>query len=164
MDVSGWTLAQKMELPDWCFGSRKLMGVSQTRAVPGATDWVIHTTNLPLEICIWQVRIFWRHQDDWASFIRMGFRATVPVNTGQMDTAIPILPDFGNVVYTPPRIHCASGGHEVWAIDLRKGMNTGAHKMVMEMYVNTDKVSVIFTIVFSELPTEIPAHLDPNTV
>lgn len=164
MDVSGWTIEQRMRFPDYCFGNRMLMGLSYSNSVAGSTRWRIHTTVLPAQICIWQTKILWRAVDSTMSFIRFGFRATLPTTQAQMDSAIPVLPDFGDVSHSPPRVWLPSGGHEVWAFDLRKGMATSSLKLTLEIYAQVAPVTVLFAFVYSLLPTDMAGWLAHNKV
>lgn len=164
VDVSGWTLAQRMELPDWCFGNRRIFSLTETVAVAAGLVWKKSPITLPANICLWSVGVLPRLLDSWNSYIRVGFAAAVPTSEAEMNAAIPLMPDFGNYLYTPPRIYMASSGTAVWQFNLRKGMATGGGSLVMETKAAAVILSVMFFVVYSELPTQVPAHLDPNTI
>ena len=162
IDVSGWTLANKMKLPDWCFGNRKVVSRSIGHDTPGGLQWKIHTLALPANVCLWEVFCMPIVIDNKSSYIRAGFRTSIPVNEAQMDAAIPILPYYGNVAFTPPRIYFAAAQQFAWNFTARKGMTTGGGYLVLEAYCFATYFGVNFGFVFSELPTEVPAFLDPQ--
>lgn len=162
IDVSGWSLDKRLRLPDWCFGNREVMSVSNTTTGVGNFSWKISGITLPTEICIWTLGILVRTNDSYISTVRIGFLDTLPTTIGEMDLAIPILPDFGSTTYTPPRIALADEGREVWQFNLRKGIDTGGLKMALELKCGGTEVALIVFLVYSELPTEIPAFLNPD--
>jgi len=124
MDVSGWTIEQRMRLPDWCFGNRRIFSLTETVGVAAGLVWKKSPITLPANICLWSVGILPRLLDSWSSYIRVGFATAVPTSEAQMDASIPVMPDFGNYLYTPPRIYMAAAGTEVWQFNLRKGIAT----------------------------------------
>lgn len=159
MDVSGWTIEQRMRFPDWCFGNRRILSVSVGNNTAGTFRWKISGTTLPDQICIWSVGIYPRYIDSYSSYIRLAFAATVPTTEAEMNAATPALPDFGELIYTPPRIYLADGGYEVWQIPLRKGMDVTGKKLVVELYCATVKVHLLPYLTFSELPTNMEGWL-----
>lgn len=164
MDVSGWTLAQRMRLPDWCFGDRSLVGLVIDANGVGVTNWEIHPKALPANIAIWQASIIPLRSDSTNDYIRMGLRATVPTSEAEMDTAIPILPDFGYFVWTPPRVYLSDGAFIPWTFNMRTAFATAGLKLVLELHSALGRVSTIFSFVYSELPTSMAGWLAHNKV
>jgi len=164
MDVSGWTLDEKMRLPDWCFGNRELVMLSMGVWLGGGFFWVALATDLPAQICIWQMGVVVRRNDSADNYFRIGMRATVPLNEAQMNASTPVFPEWGNLAFTPPRITLPEATDQVWFFNTRCGIETGGLRFVGEVWGNACPAMVQINIVYSELPAEIPAHLDPNTV
>lgn len=164
MDVSGWTIDQRMRLPDWCFGNRKIIALNMRAVGAGVFYWRISGVTLPQDICIWQIGMFPRFVDSMNSYFRVGLRATVPTSEAEMDEAVPVLPDFGAINYTPPRIHLMDGGTSVWQFFHRKGMETGGKKLVAELWCSTSDVALIFYMLYSELPTNMAGWLAHHKV
>ena len=160
MDISKrWTIDERMRLPDWCFGSREVAGVSRTAVGVGVTAWAISALALPKEACIWEVGIIPRAIDSTNSYVRFGLNDTLPTNTGEMDLSIPILPNFGTSPPQPPKIYLATGV-EVWKFAPRKGLDTKGKKLTIELNCFTGpKVAMFVYVVFSGLPTNISGWL-----
>lgn len=164
MDISGWTVDQRMRFPDWCFGNRKVIGVSGTATGVGVFYWVAAFIVMPDPVCLWAVNIFPRKVSSTNDYIRVGFRASKPTSEAQMDESIPIFPNFPHPAHQPPRIFMSESGLEVWRFDVRKGMVTGGFKLVMEVHSATVKTSILFSLVYSELPTNMAGWMAHNKV
>lgn len=165
MDVSGWTIDQKMRLPDWCFGNRSI--ISLTLGITGAGNfrWAISSVVLPTEICMWKLSILFRWCDNESSRVRFGFRATLPTSEAEMDTSMPVFPDLGDAAYSPPRIFLTDWGHEVWEFETRTGIVIGAGlKLTGEIKSAGTAAKVLLVIVYSGLPTNMAGWLAHNKV
>jgi len=164
MDVSTWTLAQRMELPDWCFGNRILIGQFLFNPNPGTTQWAMRDLALPDPVCIWE---FWYLIIETAGNFgtyRAGLADAVPVNVAQMDAATEIYPYFGIDHAGPNYIIRITEDATHVVIKFKKGMVTGGKKLVIEVGSAAGTARGFFGLLVSGLPTKIPAHLDPNTV
>lgn len=156
MDVTLWNLASRMKLPDHCFGNRQAISVQIKAVGVGAMDWRISTVVLPDPICIWEVGILPLTLDTSKAYIRVGLLDNLPGNEAAMNLAVPILPNFGNIGFTPPRIAMADAGYNTFQFVLRKGIVTGGKKVAVECYSDAVELKVQFYLVFSELPNLIP--------
>lgn len=164
MDVTGWTFAQRMELPDWCFGTRQLIGTRVKNQVGGTYVYGISEIVFPDPICIWQVEIVLQTNNVAGSTVRIGLADLIPVNEAQMDAADEILPYFGIARAGPNQIvvYTLAGIH--YSFNMRKAMVTDGKKLVISVYCAAGSVWVDVGLIVSPLPTRIPAHLDPRTV
>lgn len=145
-----------MKLPDHCFGTRYTISV-QIKAVGVASrDWRISTVVLPDPICIWEFGILPLTLDTSKAYIRVGLLNALPASEADMNLATPLLPNFGNIAFTPPRIAMADAGYSTFQIRLRKGMVTGGKKVAVECYSDAVELKVQFYIVYSEMPTLVP--------
>jgi len=166
MDVSGWTVDERMCLPDWCFGNAVILSCRVANNVPNTGKWAISTRVLPDQACIWSVG-FWSTANDWAfSHCRMGLRDVVPTSVAEMDTSQNIFPDLGINTYSPPRILVPTQSGWSLHVNVRKGIETAGRKFVCEAFLHAagNIIGLHMYIVVTGLPTEIPAHLDPNTI
>lgn len=163
-DVSTWTVAKRMELPDWCFGNRVVSGVKLYIANGPDVDWFISAVNLPASVCFWDLYWFQKNIENPSSYIRLGLRATVPTSVEEMNTAVPILPFFGSTTMTPPKIYFVDAKFEVFHFITRMGMETGELKVVVEANCASGILSGTLGVVYSELPKAIPAFFNPEYV
>lgn len=162
VDVSGWTLAQKMSLPDWCFGNREVIGIDKSATGSGDIQWEISSLALPANICIWHIGIFLNLAEKSPSYARIGLTAAKPTNVGEMDAAVEVLQYFGDVDYAPRRIYFSNDITEPWQFPLKKSLATEGKKLTLEVYCGTTKIAVTVYMVFSELPISVPAFLNPD--
>ena len=121
MKIKRWTIDEKMRLPDWCFGNRKIISLALTVSGAGTLGWKISGVSLPVQICIWTFGLYPVSIDNKYSWIRCGLRETVPTSSAEMDTSIPIMPNFGSISQTPPVMYLAPGANEILQFALRKG-------------------------------------------
>lgn len=164
MDVSTWTLAQRMALPDACFGNRVLVGLFHGNPNPGTFEWAIRAYPLPDPVCIWE---FWYLIIETAGNFgtyRAALAENVPVNQAQMDAAMEIYPYFGIDAPGPNYIIRKTEESTHVVMQFRKGMVTGGRNLVIEVGCNAGTARGFFGLLVSELPTQIPAHQDPNTI
>lgn len=166
MDVTGWTVDQRMRLPDWCFGNRSLIGLRLTTTTPGGYDWDIAALALPDPCCIWGLGLNITQSDQRSSFVRMGLATAVPTSSAEMDATTPLFPYFGNAVYTPPRVHFPTIGGPAYFIPVRKGMVTGGKKFVGEIYLHGAGTALLLDVylIVSGLPTHMAGWLAHHKV
>lgn len=164
MDVSTWTVDQRMRLPDWCFGNRMLIGLFHNNTHPGTTEWAIRDIALPDPVCIWE---FWYLIIETAAnygTYRAGLADTVPVNVAQMDEALEIYPYFGIDHAGPNYIIRKTEDATHVVIKLRKGMVTGGKKLVMEVGSVAGTARGFFGLLVSGLPTNMAGWMAHNPV
>jgi len=162
IDVTGWTLAQKMRLPDWCFGNRKIIGVFKDEGVVTTFDWNISEDALPDPACIWQVLFVSQPDLGGKGYMRVGLDTDVPTSVAEMNAATELFPSIGEAHAGPNIISFYGERPFYWSVDLRKGMVTGGKKLVIEVYCSVTKVRFDCELVVSGLPTEVPAFLNPG--
>ncbi len=166
MDVSDWTIDQRMRLPDWCFGNRKLLSLQVNVIAEGSFRWYITTESLPDPACIWAVGFSVSDSDQKYNYIRMGLADNVPMNEAQMDATTPLFPYFGSTVFAPPKIYVPTKSGVAFYIVSRKGLVTGGKKFVAEAWLNVGG-TILFGhlyILVSELPTSMAGWLAHNKV
>lgn len=164
MDVSGWTLAQRMELPDWCFPNRRILGVYKANVVPTTFTWEISDTDFPDPCCIWEVAIFTQMTAGASGLLRFGMAHNVPVNVVQMDAAEEIFPDCFKPHVGPNELPMRGATYTLWRMYVRQGIVTSGKNLVIQIYCAAGECRCDVTFLVSGLPTRIPAHLDPNTI
>lgn len=161
-DVSGWDLANRMKLPDWCFGSKRVVSTYALAIGAPDTKWSISLTALPDPCCIWTMFVFWMPEPPAVGHVRIGLADVVPTSAAEMSAADEIFPDLGSFSAGPNYFPMHAQTYTLWQINVRKGMVTDGKYLVAEAYVVSGKVRVEAGLVVSELPTEVPAFLDPN--
>lgn len=159
MDISRWTIDERMRLPDFCFGNRRVIGAYKANLSAGTPAWEISDTSFPDPCCIWQVAIFTQLTVNGSGRLRMGFADVVPTSTGEMDAAGEIFPDFGKKQAGPNMIPIRGSTYTLWAMDTRQGLATHGKKLVIEVYLSSGELRVDVTMVVSKLPTSISGYL-----
>lgn len=164
MDVSGWTIAQKMRLPDWCFGSRDTYIAHAGVAEPNTYEWGISEKALPDPACIWEFVILLGSTDYAFNKIRIGLSDTVPTSPEEMDATYNLFPDFGDPAFTPPGINCGTIPGEFFWLSLRRGLATQGLKLVIEARRHASGTILIADVilVISGLPTSMAGWLAHN--
>lgn len=164
MDVSGWTIDQKMRLPDWCFGNRQVIAAYANTPEIATCYWGISEIALPDPVCIWSLG-WWLGKAASAYYdFRFGLRDTVPTSIAEMDTAVEILPYLGSPHAGPNTLRVEYIETAVSQIDLKKGMVTGGKKLVVEIKSSVQWVACNVFLVCSELPTDMASWLAHNKV
>lgn len=166
MDVSGWSMGDRMQLPDWCFPSRMLIGCWIQISVGATFLWVMSVRTLPDPCCLWSFGCVIADNDHRSNYIRMALGTTLPVNQAEMSALTPVLPYFGRLDITPPYVFLQKDYGPGYHIQHQKGLVTGSKKLIVEGFTNAAASSLYacIYIVVSDLPKKVPAHLDPNTV
>ena len=148
-----------MQLPDFCFGQRKITSRGIGVSGAGNKGWNITGEVLPKNICIWQFGIIPTQLDSYLSYCRIGWLAETPTSVADMDKAGIIFPNWDHNGYDPPRIYLAGAGTVPWMFNLRQGSNTGGRRMAIELNCASTLVAVVVFLVYSELPTNISGFL-----
>ena len=164
MDVSEWTVDQRMRLPDWCFGNRQLVGIHVDCPNLGTFYYGISEIALPDPVCIWSFGFYLYNYNYTRHRFRVGLRESIPTNEAEMDTATEILPYFGEPRDGPNYIRAGTLDTRAYLIPLRKGMVTGGNYLVASCYTGTDQSMVDIFLVVSGLPTSMAGWLAHNRV
>lgn len=164
MDVTGWTVEQKMRLPDWCFGHTLLLSCRAYLPTADSWGWWITTQALPDPACIWAVGMLVWESDYRGNYIRMGLSDTLPTSEAEMNGAQNIFPDLGDNNFTPPIVNVPVFAGQFFHIPLKKGLATGGKKFVLEGRVHstgTYLLAIVY-IVVTKLPTSMAGWLAHN--
>ncbi len=164
MDVSGWTVDQKMRLPDWCFGQRRTMRISHTAVGAGVDAWAIKEKTLPENICIWTAGYWYTETNSTSDYLRMGFRATVPTSIGEMDEAVPAEPENIGIPPGPEKMYMPMTENSVILIPTRKGVVATGLFLVMQVHSGAAKCSGACILTYSEMPTSMAGWLAHHKV
>ena len=157
MDVSFWTIDQRMRLPDHFFGNRQLIGCQVYCLNALAYYYSISEVALPNPACIWAFHFWVRTPASVDATFRIGLRATVPTNEGEMDTAMEIFPYIGEPSVGPNKLRLSFRYSTPVVLTDRQGMVTGGLKFVGRFYSSIADVYAFFVLEVSELPKKIPA-------
>lgn len=157
MDVTGWSLEQRMMLPDHCFGNRQLIGTFNLVIGVGVKGWEISAIALPDPCCIWQLQIDSMPAPDAYGVLRFGLAKDVPASPEDMDAADEIFPYYGKPHVGPNQVYLYTRQGMQIIIPARKGMVTGDKKLVTELHSTTGTNRVDCRLLVSGLPTLISA-------
>lgn len=162
IDVSGWTLAERMMLPDWCFPNRMFLDIRLYEQEAGEHEYGIAQVVMPDPMCIWELAIRFV-STSWSNhYIRLGLDIDVPTNAVEMDAADEIFPYIGSTLATPHRMYYNEVEYWYTRHKLRKGMVTGGKYLVLDLYNQAGRSEVVVSMVVSGLPTKVPAFLNPK--
>lgn len=162
VDVSGWSIANRMRLPDYCFGNRQLIGAYLGNYGEGTYEYEISDIALPDPVCIWSLVIVSNPDDGGVGHIRIGLSSTVPTNEAGFDEVTDIIPYFGAPSTGPNRIIFSTPAFVLLDFPIRKGMVTGAKKLVISVYTSTGRMRLNAALIVSSLPVSVPAFLNPG--
>lgn len=164
MDITGWTIEQRMRLPEWCYGNRELIGCEVQCILATTYYFTISEIVMPDPAVIWAMT-FWARTTVMASFsLRVGLRATVPTNEAEMNTATEIFPYVGQPFAGPNKIRFAIDNSVPIRLGCRRGMATGGLKVVMALYSSQANVWGDVVLDVSGLPTNMAGWLSHNIV
>lgn len=164
MDVSEWTIDQRMRLPDWCFGNRTLIGCQVIIAGAITNFWGISEIALPDPCCIWQLVYFFRPSEFTRLNLRIGLAATVPTSEAEMDAAKEIFPYFGSPATGPNILRIGILYSTPMSIMMRKGMATDGLKLVCQGYFSDGTGYCNVGLLCSGLPTSMAGWMAHNRV
>jgi len=164
MDITGWTLAQRMRFPEWTFGNKTLIGVMLGNSVVGTDVFGISTIALPDPCCIWKAMFYNLSNPGAQSWMRIGLNDVVPTTVAEMDACDEIFPDFGNPAAGPNNIIFYNDGVTYFAIDAYQGMVTGGQYLVMQVHNTGGSVRLQIALTVTELPSNLAGWLEHNIV
>jgi len=156
MNVTGWDIASKMKLPDYCFGNQDVCSAYTFNNGPFTFVWAISEAALPDPCCIWQVGFTSMPTTDGTGHLRIGLADAVPTTEAEMNAAVEIFPGLGDPHVGPNRIQFYAAKYVFFTIDCRKGLVTGGKKLVIENYCVKDTMRLVCNLVVSGLPTKVP--------
>lgn len=164
MDVTGWTIEQRIRLPDWCFPNRQLIGCYGSNNVGGSDMFFISEIALPDQCILWEFHYFTLVTGNESGYGRAGLRANVPANVAQMNTAQEFYPYFGMSMAGPNMLPNKTGTTVTGIVSFRKGIITGGKKLVLQIHNNVDKCIVQVALLVSGLPTDMAGWLEHSRV
>lgn len=164
MDVSGWTIDQRMRFPDWCFGNRQLIGCQVHCILADQYYFAISDVALPDPVCIWAFHFWVLTAGNMEGAFRIGLRATVPTNEAEMDTATEIFPYVGAPTAGPNKVRHAFRYTTPIMLPVRQGMVTGGLKLVGALYSTFADVRGDLVLEVSGLPTQMAGWLAHHKV
>lgn len=162
MDVSGWTIDQRMRLPDWCFGNRRIVSAYVYETVQGQREWEISEHALPDPACIWRVEIISEPNAGKKGAMRIALSHVVPTSEAGMTNCQELLEGLGRPREGPNDILLNSGSYLYHFLDVRKGMVTGGKHLVVEIYAVGATMRVTCNLIVSGLPTSMAGWLAHN--
>ena len=162
MDVSGWTVAQRMRLPDWCFPTRELIGCYGYNNAVGTYNWGISTGALPDPACIWVFGYVSLMDPTSEGEFRVGLNNVVPTSRAEMDAVQDFLPYYGYELAGPNSVRLVVGSKQAVNFPLRLGLVTGGKKLVIENYNIAGTSRFQIYVLVSGLPTSMAGWMAHN--
>ncbi len=159
MDISNWSLEKIMQLPDFCFGAR--FPLSITEGGIKAESFLMHPRKLPDRFVLWEIctKCTFQTTFDWATWqLAMGHRR--PGSEQEFEQLESLLPEPYETL----------AGHNVLAIgyiqefrlpNLRMPfIASGRRFVVRTVQIGTSVVYASVTIVISSIPDSIPDYFN----
>jgi len=159
MDVSGWTVEQRMRLPDYCFGNRELHTVHAEGVVDDTYCWAKSEVRMPDPMCFWEFTFYNRPNATGKGYARLGLADAVPTSVAEMDNAVEVLPRFAFENVGPNRIELYESFYTTYNYNVRKGIDTGGKYFVVELYTLLETMRFNISFVASGLPTNMEGWL-----
>lgn len=160
MWVDTWTLAERMALPDWCFGAPKVYGFFIFHEVDGTESFWIDNEDLPDPACIWSIQVISMPDAGARGWLRLGMCDIVPANTAQMNACDEIFPKLGRAAAGPNDFIFYGGVFTELKVMVRKGIVTGAKNLVAELHCTNDMMRFQVVMLVSELPRQVSGYFD----
>jgi len=164
MDVTGWTIDQKMRLPDWCFGNRQVIGVYVSTWVPGGDAFAIAEIPLPDPVCIWQMAFVVTYEAGASGHARAGLSHTLPANVAEMNAATEIYPYFGTPMAGPNALPDLKGTGFYGEVAFKKGIVTDGMYIVGQVHCTAIMTRLNFWLLVSGLPTDMAGWMEHSLV
>ncbi|MBA7522328.1 hypothetical protein ES705_14446 [subsurface metagenome] len=164
MDVSDWTIDQRMRFPDWCFGNRQLIGLYLSNDAPGTDAFAISPIVLPDPVCIWCLEYLAMFEAGGSGYYRAGLADSLPADEAEMNNALEIYPNWGILQAGPNRLPIVSPDPLHIVVQLRKGMVLGGKKLVIQNHCEGAKGRLNFWLLISSVPTDMAGWLAHSKV
>lgn len=164
MNITGWTLAQRMRFPEWCFPNRQLVSAYGYNDVVASHTWAISTIALPDPAVIWEFDYWCQPNVASRGDLRLALADVVPANTADMDAALEIFPDYGIIQAGPNKIPL--NAELPWYImhRVKKGMVTGGKYLVTETRCGAGVMRTNVALLVSGLPTDMAGWMEHSRV
>jgi hypothetical protein len=159
MDVSGWTVDQRMRLPDWCFGNRQLIGLYDKNVGVGTNEWAISEIGLPDPACVWEFGFIGMMVAGSSGQFKVGLLDALPGSEAEFALATEIIPYFGIPMAGHNVVGLYSEQYQYAVFRMRKGMVTGGKKLVIEHRCIAGTSRVLVWVLVSGLPTNMAGWL-----
>lgn len=158
MNISNWSMAKIMMLPDWLFGPRFLVSV-YVYAGGGGVNWGMSSIAFPERAVIWACDS-WPHRAQYqAEGIRLAFGDVVPTSNAQMMLLEPVFSGFG-IDGQDPRVIPTYGVMSITLRNLRTPVKAAGRKLVMEVdAVAGLEIGLQMVLTVSGVPSEVPEWL-----
>lgn len=160
MDITGWTMEQRMRLPDWCFGNRRIVSCYGWNPNPATFVFTISSSDLPDPCCIWHAMFCSQPTGGGMGRMRIGMSDDVPADDGEMDLVDEIFPDYGSPGPGPNDIDFMEATYTYYAFNIRKGLVTGGQNLVMSTENTAGVMRLMCALVVSELPINMAGWLE----
>lgn len=159
MNVSRWTIEERMRLPDFTFGQRQIIGCYGYNPNPATTNWGISTVGLPDPACIWSFGYVALMGPTGDCEMRTALRATIPTSQAEMNDSLDFIPYYGYEEAGPNAIRITTGSKQFVNIPMRRGLSTGGRKLVIENRCAAGVSRFQVYVLVSGLPTNISGWL-----
>lgn len=94
--------------------------------------------------------------------MRVGLADKVPTSQAEMNAAVELFPGYGIPYGGPNTISLWAAVFVYWNFDVRKGIETGGKKLVLECDCQVATMRVSLAIIVSGLPTSMAGWMAHN--
>ena len=160
LDLQGWSIEDKLRLPDWCFGRRYIVSVTWQASAYGTDAYDISEDCFPEEAVIWEVVLSFDRVSANDNYVRLALGSQLPANEAGFMELEPLLRGFGLTGPEPRKIRVPNN-FRVIRFCLRQYFAPGGRRLVVFNRVPTTAAfgSGEVIVVVSGLPKEVPDWL-----
>ena len=158
MDIRNWPLDRIMQLPDWCFGRRWMVGVGAfSNAITTVYD--ISEAGLPERIVIWEIGILFCCDVGTVSFVSLALGDQLPTTDTKFFANQRLFKDIGRLEGSE-RVLSVCGVGSFCIRNIKKPVETGGRRLIGRFLNTVAKTMLVDVIInFSSLPKEVPDWL-----
>lgn len=158
MNVQNWGIGRIMELPDWCFGRRFVVGCTLNQG-PATDTWDISEVALPEMCVVWELHILATGTFNEWLYLGIALGDQLPTNLAMFDALDPLFMGLGEQGREPRRIRVDI--QRTKHLDrLRMPVAANGRRLVIEGRTEEQvSAGVQVEIVVSGVPKEVPDWL-----
>ena len=164
MDVSGWTVEERMRLPDWCFPERQPFQLYHINNQVGTWSYVMPDYPLPNPACVWKMTLATFPTTGGTGDVKFGLLSDLPLDDNQMETNEPVFDDLKPAPTNVNWIKLYAGVPVTFGYDFRTPIVTTGLKLGMGLYCAVATIRLDLTFIISGLPTKVSGFFNPSTI
>lgn len=155
MNIENWSIEKKMQLPEWCYGTKYVISAA-ARILGVGPEYDISELSFPDVAVIWQVAITHVISNSFDNYFRVGLAMQIPTTAAEMNQSMELLPGYGTKG-SKPRIMNSYSPHKHEKFECKIPIKPQGRKLVVEVVaVATKEIAIRMAVVVSSIPKEVP--------